>query len=381
MLNPFRAAGWDTHCVDPAANLAPLARAAGHSVQVAFWGVENVTLPPLDAIIAQNVLAHVLNPMDFVRAAARAMGPTTRLYLQTSQCEMYDTGQFDTVYHEHVSFFSAQSFARMAELAGLAIVRFEKVPIHGVSCLVTLMKAPAGSAGAAAVAPTLGSALAAEHAQGQTQDLFYHRYASQAMGMRDWMHATLAGLAGAGVELAGFGAAAKGMVLLHYLLAIPQRQWTLSFVFDESPFKQATFCPGTVIPVLPLASLAARNTSRPLALVVLAWNFAEEILRKAALALRGTRVTSVLALIPFPQSRLMRLDVATGTLSEALAVNPFALPPWPAKPAGSPATHAVLIVNKVRGWPARRARLFFCPCAPFFPRSLPLSLSPHALTP
>ena len=137
-LNPFRAAGWDTHCVDPAANLAPLARAAGHSVQVAFWGVDAVTLPPLDAIIAQNVLAHVLNPMDFVRACAAAMGPSTRLYLQTSQCEMYDSGQFDTVYHEHVSFFSAHSFARMAELAGLAVMNFEKTPIHGVSCLVTL---------------------------------------------------------------------------------------------------------------------------------------------------------------------------------------------------------------------------------------------------
>ena len=368
-LNPFRAAGWDTHCVDPAANLAPLARAAGHSVQVAFWGVEAVTLPPLDAIIAQNVLAHVLNPMDFVRAAAAAMGPTTRLYLQTSQCEMYDTGQFDTVYHEHVSFFSAHSFARMAELAGLDIVRFEKVPIHGVSCLVTLMKkaaaaeagAEGGSEAGAAPAPSLASALAGERAQGQAQDLFYHRYRSQAVGMRDWMHATLSGLAGAGVELAGFGAAAKGMVLLHYLLAIPRRQWTLSFVIDESPFKQATYCPGTVIPVLPLASLAARNASRPLALVVLAWNFADEILRKAAQSLRGTRVTSVLALIPFPQSRLMRLDVATGTLSEALAVNPFALPSWPAQPTTAPSTHAVLILNNVRG--EERHALFVRPCA------------------
>ena len=391
-LNPFRAAGWDTHCVDPAANLAPLARAAGHSVQVAFWGVEAVTLPPLDAIIAQNVLAHVLNPMDFVRAAAAAMGSTTRLYLQTSQCEMYDTGQFDTVYHEHVSFFSAHSFARMAELAGLDIVRFEKVPIHGVSCLVTLMKkaaaagagvgAEGGSVAGAVPAPSLASALAAERAQGQTQDLFYHRYRSQAVGMRDWMHATLTGLAGAGVELAGFGAAAKGMVLLHYLLAIPQRQWTLSFVIDESPFKQDTYCPGTVIPVLPLASLAARNASRPLALVVLAWNFAEEILRKAAQSLRGTRVTSVLALIPFPQSRLMRLDVATGTLSEALTANPFELPPWPAKLTTVPSTHALLVLNNVRGEEKRPfahlATNFFLTHTPyFFFRTSTRALSHH----
>lgn len=95
---------------------------------MAFWGVDPVVLPPLDAIIAQNVLAHVLNPMDFVRACADVMGPTTRLYLHTSQCEMYDSGQFDTIYHEHVSFFGAHSFARMAELVGLMVVNFENTP-------------------------------------------------------------------------------------------------------------------------------------------------------------------------------------------------------------------------------------------------------------
>ena len=359
-LNPFRAAGWATHCVDPAANLAPIARAAGHTVHVAFWGVDAVQLPPLDAIIAQNVLAHVLNPMDFVRAAAAAMGPATRLYLQTSQCEMYATGQFDTVYHEHVSFFSAHSFARMADLAGLTIVHFEKVPIHGVSCLVTLMKSNSSSSSSSSATPSapgshadsLQVALQEEVSTGQTSDFFYHRYRSEALRMRGWMHSTLSGLAAAGYELAGFGAAAKGMVLLHFLLTVPGRQWNLTYVIDESPFKQSTYCPGTTIPVLPASALASRARAaapappRPLALVVLAWNFAEEILGKIAKGLKGSGVSSVLAIIPFPQQRLVRLDVATGKLTPILQ-SPQVQPPWPAAPV-APSTVAVLTFGNVR---------------------------------
>ena len=386
-LNPFRDAGWDTHCVDPAANLAPLARAAGHKVQVAFWGVDAVQLPPLDAILAQNVLAHVLNPMDFVRAAARAMGPATRLYLQTSQCEMYDTGQFDTIYHEHVSFFSAHSFARMADLAGLRVVGFEKVPIHGVSCLVTLMRreeplgalaAPAHSA--ALHAPALTAELSREAAAGLTTDFFYLRYRAQAQGMRAWMHRILGALSGAGYELAGFGAAAKGMVLLHYLLAVPGRQWSLSFVVDESPFKQGTFCPGTDIPVVPAAALAQRGAqgarARPLVLIVLAWNFAEEILRKIAAGLRNTTTASVLAILPFPHQRLVRLDTATGAVS-ALLANPAALPPWPTAPPAPP-TFAVLLLGKVRKFPPLFCRVrAHAPASPpftFFHTPIPLHI-------
>lgn len=381
-LNPFRAAGWDTHCVDPAANLAPLARAAGHAVQVAFWGVDAVALPPLDAIIAQNVLAHVLNPMDFVRACAGAMGPATRLYLQTSQCEMYDTGQFDTVYHEHVSFFSAHSFAAMADLAGLAVVGFEKTPIHGVSCLVTLMRREAPAPPAAA----LLDALARESAQGLTSDFFYHRYRGQALGMRAWMHTTLSELAAAGYELAGFGAAAKGMVLLHYLLSVPGRAWELSFVVDESPFKQHTFCPGTTIPVLPSSALLRRDAARPLALVVLPWNFCDEILRKVATALRNSSAKEFFAVVPFPQQRLLRVSVATGALVTALE-NPAVIPPWPsaAAPPHPPVVAVLRISNNVRAERVLRNRRprpsLFTPClSPPPPFPLPHAMScddPH----
>jgi nucleoside-diphosphate-sugar epimerase/ubiquinone/menaquinone biosynthesis C-methylase UbiE len=123
-LDQFKKRGWKTIGVDPAANIAETAKAKGHTIHVGFWSVDTFPLPPaneIDAIVAQNVFAHVFDPTEFLRAAFRTMGPNTKLYLQTSQCEMYESGQFDTVYHEHVSFFTAHSFRYAAALAGLKV--------------------------------------------------------------------------------------------------------------------------------------------------------------------------------------------------------------------------------------------------------------------
>ena len=98
------------------------------TVYIGFWGVDTFPLLPspdsLDVIIAQNVLAHVDNPVQFLRACAAVMGTQTKLYIQTSQCEMYETGQFDTVYHEHVSFFTAHSFRKIAAIARITYYKF-----------------------------------------------------------------------------------------------------------------------------------------------------------------------------------------------------------------------------------------------------------------
>ena len=139
-LDSFKALGWKTYGVDPAKNIAALAQDR-HTVRVGFWPLEFPELPKgddLTAITAQNVFAHVPSPVDFLKGCVSVMGPTTRLYIQTSQCDMQQLGQFDTMYHEHISFFTGHSFQKAAELAGLYIVKFETTPIHGNSCLVTL---------------------------------------------------------------------------------------------------------------------------------------------------------------------------------------------------------------------------------------------------
>ena len=148
-LDKFAQRGWKTYGVDPAANIVPTARAKGHIVRVGFWGTETpaAQVPEMpsqfDAIVAQNVLAHVPHPVNFLRACAAVMSPSTPLYIQTSQCQMHQEGQFDTAYHEHLSFFTSHSFLVASTLAGLRILEFMTTPVHGESCLWTLDLDPA----------------------------------------------------------------------------------------------------------------------------------------------------------------------------------------------------------------------------------------------
>ena len=140
-LDHFQKLGWRTFGVDPAANLVTIAATKNHTVRKGFWPLDFPELPKgddLSAITAQNVLAHVPDVVSFLKGCAKVMGPKTKLYIQTSQCNMQQLGQFDTVYHEHISFFTGHSFMKASELAGLYITSFETTPIHGESCLVTM---------------------------------------------------------------------------------------------------------------------------------------------------------------------------------------------------------------------------------------------------
>ena len=120
--------------MDPAFNLASTSRSKGHHIVVGFWGEESVSqqLPDsFDVIIAQNVVAHVPQPCHFVSMCKLKMVANTKLYIQTSQADIFTTGEFDTIYHEHISFFTISSMYKLAERCGLFLEHVEKVPIHG----------------------------------------------------------------------------------------------------------------------------------------------------------------------------------------------------------------------------------------------------------
>jgi hypothetical protein len=325
-LDQFKDMGWVTHGVDPAENLAAKARAGGHVVHTAFWGFEAIPGLPapdeVDAIIAQNVLAHVENVTQFMMTCASAMGARTRLYIQTSQCEMFETGQFDTVYHEHVSFFTAHSFYETARLSNLEIVNFETTPIHGKSCLVTFMKAAGDRRRALPAAFQI--ALDAELSRGLTDGRLLANFKREALGTRAWMHELLQSLAGQGFKIVAYGAAAKGMVLLHFLRQL-QRSYDFDFIVDDAPLKQGTYCPGTTIPVLPAANISWVPPDQPLAIVVMPWNFLEEITLRIQNLVQFPRKAPVLLVVPFPHHKLLQLE-ASGPPTEVLPPTPPTLP-------------------------------------------------------
>ena len=320
-LDAFKRLGWRTYGVDPAANIVPTAVAKGHHVKVGFWGAQDVWPPAdepaieLDAIVAQNVLAHVPSPVNFLRDCAKAMGRHTLLYIQTSQCHMHEEGQFDTAYHEHLSFFTAHSFRKAADLAGLNVTGWQVVPIHGQSCLVTFKKLHHvnGGGGQSSSSDALHLALQPrlqEEAQlGLLDDLFYEKYQARAGVTASWIEKQLEQLRVAGYRLGGYGAAAKGMVLLHFLLGRGKAASHLEFVVDDAPMKQGTYCPGTTIPVKPLAhvsSILADDPHTPLALVVFAWNFWPEIALRLQASLKSNR--RIIAILPFPTPHVVTLN-------------------------------------------------------------------------
>jgi hypothetical protein len=311
-LDHYKQFKWGTYGVDPAANLVKFAAAKNHTVKNGFWPTEFPALPKgdaLTAITAQNVAAHVPDVVAFLKGCANIMGPKTQLYIQTSQCNMQQLGQFDTVYHEHISFFTGHSFLKASELAGLHIIKFETTPIHGESCLVTMQLKEAAS-DPISHSPSLSKRLLEEQKDGITSEFYAAKFSARANGIRDWMKNEVLTFRSKGYTVGAYAAAAKGMVLLHFMLNRNDGDATslLEFVLDDAPLKQDTYCPGTAIPVKKTDSLLTLDAKKPLALLIFAWNFYEEIGQRVKAALKGLR-HEVLFIVPFPTPKLVKLQI------------------------------------------------------------------------
>lgn len=364
-LDHFKAQGWKTFGVDPAENLAAIA-AKNHIVRNGFWPLQFPELPrgnDLTAITAQNVLAHVPNVVSFLKGCKDVMGPNTKLYVQTSQCNMQQLGQFDTVYHEHISFFTGHSFLKAAQLAGLEILSFETTPIHGESCLVTMQLLKKGRATkqneATAFAidsqSTLSSSsslterLQLEKDAGIVSDFFPMKFGAHANAIRKWIKSELLRFKQEQYNVCGYGAAAKGMVLLHYILDNKDDGSSyLDFVIDDASLKQNTYCPGTVIPVYSTSNITqVIKPERPVVILVFAWNFFQEISSRVFNSLKDVQ-QEVFFIVPFPKPQVLQAEVTeSGIKFDVLREMPF----WPTQipnpiTADSNRSRAIMITHQ-----------------------------------
>lgn len=332
-LTHFKKLGWKTYGVESSKVMRRLARLGGHVIVNGQWGVEKesagLMLPDtVDAIVAHNVLALVPSPVDFVQACVERMHEGTRLYLLTPRCDMFDNGQFDTAHHKHVSFFSARSFRALALRTGLRIVHFERMPIHGGCCFVTLKKNPIArrtqesSSTVPVVADcdaSLRRALALDESLGLSTDVFYIQYRARAMATRRWLVETLEGFERRDATVVGYGATPKGLVLLHYLLAA-KPNLTFRYVMDDVPRKQNTFCSGTTIPVKGTEELAKHSGSQPpLVIVVFSWSCWDGFLDRLRKVISAgnvntsSPVTSVWVVLPFPKQQVLAVGITEET--------------------------------------------------------------------
>lgn len=279
--------------IEPARNIAELARARGIATENRFFdrtaGAElAATHGRARAIIGNNVLAHVDDPAGFLEGAADLLADNGRLFIEVPYAlDMLERGEYDTVYHEHLSYFSVSSLARLALRAGLRLVDVDRVPVHGGSIRVQFAKGGEPTAAATAL-------MAKEQANGLTSLDAWLAFGRRAEENRAAVRSLLAELTGQGRRVAAYGAPAKGNTLLNYCgIGTSVLPWTV----DRNPLKVGLYTPGMHLPVRPVETILEQQ---PDYLLILAWNFAEEIMRQQqAYADRGGRF-----IIPIPSPRV-----------------------------------------------------------------------------
>jgi len=295
LLKHYGALGVPVLGIEPARNVAKVAESAGVPTRVAFFGRDEAARLAAegrraDVFHANNVLAHVADLNGFVAGIATVLKPSGVASIEAPYVrDLVEKLEFDTIYHEHLCYFSATAVERLFTRHGLALVDAEHLPIHGGSLRYFAARAPA------ARAPRLEALLADERARRIGQAAYYAAFASRAAALRRSLRDTLAHLKQDGAVIAAYGASAKGTTLLHYC-GIGRE--TLDFVVDRSAVKQGRLTPGTHLPIVAPAMLLER---RPDYVLLLTWNFAEEILAQQ----QAYRDAGGKFIVPVPEVRIV----------------------------------------------------------------------------
>jgi SAM-dependent methyltransferase len=274
LLRNYQAAGVPVLGIEPARNVARHAREQhGVPTREEFFTAEfarRLAAEGLraDVFHAHNVLAHVPDLNGFVEGAREVLKPGGVAVVEVPYVkDMLDGCEFDTIYHEHLCYFSLTALDRCFRRHGLPITDVERVPIHGGS--LRLYASPGGVQG-----PRVEALLAEEESRGVATLAPYRAFAGRVERIRADLRELLGRLMSEGNRLAAYGASAKGSTLLNYC-GIGRE--TLDFVADRSPVKQGRYTPGTRLRVCPPSMLL---DAMPDYTLLLAWNFADEVLRQ-----------------------------------------------------------------------------------------------------
>ena len=262
-LDYFKDVGLKTYGIDPAENLHKLS-SKNHDVVCDYFSSDKFD-DKFDIITAQNVFAHNSNPKEFLDECDKLMHDDSILYIQTSQAEMILNNQFDTIYHEHVSFFNINSFVELTKRTNLNLVDVVKTPIHGVSYLFKLTKNRFEGR------RRVFNELEVERQRGLYSKKTYDRYKLNVSEVVNDFKELVENYKGEGFKLVGYGAAAKGMTFLNFT------DVKLDFVIDDNSLKQELYTPGTDILIKSVDHLKTYSEDNKILFIPLAWNFYEEI--------------------------------------------------------------------------------------------------------
>jgi SAM-dependent methyltransferase len=294
LLRHAAAAGLAVLGIDPAKGPVEAARRAGIETVHAFFTEALARRLAAEGrratlIFANNVLAHVAETRDFVRGIGALLAPGGTAIIEVPYLrDLIDHVEFDTIYHEHLCYFSLTALAALFAREGLALNDAERIPIHGGSLRLFVQHAPARSA-------RLDAMLAAERAAGLDRPHAFRGLAQRVATLCGQLRALLGGLRADGARIAAYGAAAKGTILLNHFGLGPR---DLLWVADRNTRKHGLFVPGVKLPIVPVERIAQ---DRPTHLLLLPWNHQAEIVKdQADFVAAGGRFV-----VPIPEPRII----------------------------------------------------------------------------
>ncbi len=283
--------------IEPAANVAGVARdQRGVPTLCEFFGEDLARRlreqgEQADVVHAHNVLAHVADPNGFVAGLRLLMKDDGVAVVEVPYVrETVERCEFDTIYHEHLCYFSLTALDSLFSRHGLRLVRAERLGVHGGSLRLFVSPSPDERADA-----SVHVLLEEEKAAGVTSQTFYEGFADRVDALLTQVRSRLETFRREGGRLAAYGAAAKGTVALNALGLAPG---TISFVADRSPHKQGRYVPGVRIPIRPPQALLE---DQPDYVLLLAWNLADEVMtQQAEYRARGGRF-----IVPLPEVKVL----------------------------------------------------------------------------
>ncbi|SFE80140.1 NAD-dependent epimerase/dehydratase family protein [Roseivivax sediminis] len=273
MLQNFKAHGVSVLGVDPASQPATAAREKGIETVIDFFGTRVAAAlreshGPADVIIGNNVVAHVADQNDLVKGMATLLAEDGQVVVEFPYVrDLIDFGEFDTIYHEHLCYFSVGSAKTLFERHGLHLNDARRLPIHGGSLRLYFGKRPEPTERVEAL-------LAEERELGLDRFDYYADFGTRVRSFRDAARKLVSEIRAEGKRIAAYGAAAKGTILLNYLALDPG---SIEYAVDKNIHKHGKYMPGVQVRIDAPEKLMS---DRPEYVMILPWNFRDEIIRQ-----------------------------------------------------------------------------------------------------